>query len=135
MLLLLLNSELFETDTLGGMSKFFCFFFPFPVSSLLLCSPVFNFQIKCGANLYSWWKVLIAWEAERRFCSQDGRRRRRRADALNGPLFIFFFFCRSPSLNHPRVFRREKYPPAAHEAGIRINPDYIGAQVKTGYQH
>lgn len=68
----MLNSELFQTGTLETTREFF--------SSLLLRSPVLTFQIKRGANLYSWWKVLIAWEAERRFCSQDGRRRRRRAE-------------------------------------------------------
>lgn len=87
------------------------FSLPFPVSSLLLRSPVLTFQIKCSANLYSWWKVLIAWEAERRFCSQDGRRRRRRAEALNGPLFISLSLFFVGPRYHPTPSAVRKIPP------------------------
>lgn len=83
---------------------------PFPPVSLrLLRSPVLTFQIKCSANLYSWWKVLIAWETERRFLLAGRPTASTQGGSFKQPtIYLLSFFVRSP-IPAPHI-RREKKP-------------------------
>lgn len=89
---------------------------------------VFPSQIKRRANLYSSWKVLIAWEAKRHFCVfADGVRRNGRVRGVRylsqpSSLYVFFTVKKSPS---GFCTRQEFW----------INPDYIRRQVKQLTKH